>query len=91
MRPKDVIFEVDSIPAIFVTTTDPFLVYTSSPFAILGLRPLCFALAAMVHRFVYLKHGLSRVLIFIGSKVFLANMLGLAKIPPAGSLSATLA
>jgi tellurite resistance protein TerC len=87
----DVIFAVDSIPAIFAITTDPFLVYTSNLFAILGLRALYFALAAMVHRFVYLKHALSLVLIFIGSKIFLADMLGLAKIPPALSLSVTLA
>jgi tellurite resistance protein TerC len=87
----DVIFAVDSIPAIFAITTDPFLVYTSNLFAILGLRALYFALAAMVHRFVYLKHALSLVLIFIGSKIFLADMLGLAKIPPAVSLSVTLA
>lgn len=87
----DVIFAVDSIPAIFAITTDPFLVYTSNLFAILGLRALYFALAAMVHRFIYLKHALSLVLIFIGSKIFLADMLGLAKIPPAISLSVTLA
>jgi tellurite resistance protein TerC len=87
----DVIFAVDSIPAIFAITTDPFLVYTSNLFAILGLRALYFALAAMVHRFIYLKHALSLVLIFIGSKIFLADMLGLAKVPPAISLSVTLA
>jgi len=86
----DVIFAVDSIPAIFAITTDPYIVYTSNIFAILGLRALYFALSAMIHRFVYLKYALSIVLIFIGSKVFLADMLGLAKIPPAVSLSITL-
>ena len=66
----DVIFAVDSIPAIFAITTDPYIVYTSNIFAILGLRALYFALSAMIHRFVYLKYALSIVLIFIGSKVF---------------------
>lgn len=87
----DVIFAVDSIPAIFAVTTDPFIVYTSNIFAILGLRALYFALAAMIHRFVYLRHALAAVLVFIGGKIFVADMLGLAKIPPAVSLSVTLA
>jgi tellurite resistance protein TerC len=87
----DVIFAVDSIPAIFAITTDPYLVLTSNVFAILGLRALYFALAAMVDRFVYLKYALAAVLIFIGSKIFVADMLGLAKIPPMVSLSVTLA
>ncbi|WP_099867402.1 TerC family protein [Pararhizobium haloflavum] len=86
----DVIFAVDSIPAIFAITTDPYIVYTSNIFAILGLRALYFALSAMIHRFVYLKYALSIVLIFIGSKVFVADMLGLAKVPPAVSLSITI-
>ena len=85
----DVIFAVDSVPAIFAITTDPFIVYTSNIFAILGLRALYFALAAMVHRFHYLKYALAVVLIFIGSKIFIADMLGLAKFPPAISLAAT--
>ncbi len=85
----DVIFAVDSVPAIFAITTDPFIVYTSNIFAILGLRALYFALAAMVSRFHYLKYALAVVLIFIGSKIFLADMLGLAKFPPALSLAIT--
>ena len=85
----DVIFAVDSMPAIFAITTDPFIVYTSNIFAILGLRALYFALAAMVHRFHYLKHALAVVLIFIGSKIFLADLLGLEKLPPALSLGVT--
>jgi len=85
----DVIFAVDSVPAIFAITTDPFIVYTSNIFAILGLRALYFALAAMVHRFHYLKYALAVVLIFIGSKIFVADMLGLAKIPPVVSLTVT--
>jgi tellurite resistance protein TerC len=87
----DLIFAVDSIPAIFAITTDPYIVLTSNVFAILGLRALYFALAAMVDRFVYLKYALAAVLIFIGSKIFIADMLGLAKIPPMLSLSVTLA
>ena len=86
----DLIFAVDSIPAIFAITTDPYIVYTSNIFAILGLRALYFALAAMIDRFVYLKYALAVVLIFIGSKIFIADMLGLAKIPPMMSLSVTL-
>jgi tellurite resistance protein TerC len=87
----DVVFAVDSVPAIFAITTDPFIVYTSNIFAILGLRALYFALAAMVHRFHYLKYALSLLLVFIGSKIFLADALGLAKIPPAASLAVTFA
>ncbi|MCD2176683.1 TerC family protein [Rhizobium sp. C1] len=87
----DLVFAVDSIPAIFAITTDPFIVYTSNIFAILGLRALYFALAALIHRFAYLKYALSVVLIFIGSKIFVADMLGLAKIPPLISLGVTLA
>jgi tellurite resistance protein TerC len=79
------------VPAIFAITTDPFIVYTSNVFAILGLRALYFALAAMVHRFHYLKLALAIVLIFIGSKIFLAPLLGLEKFPPAVSLGITFA
>ena len=87
----DLVFAVDSIPAIFAITTDPFIVYTSNIFAILGLRALYFALSALIHRFAYLKYALATVLIFIGSKIFVADMLGLAKIPPMLSLSITIA
>jgi len=87
----DVVFAVDSVPAIFAITTDPFIVYTSNIFAILGLRALYFALAAMVDRFHYLKYALSLLLVFIGSKIFVADALGLAKVPPAVSLGVTLA
>ncbi len=85
----DVIFAVDSVPAIFAITTDPFIVYTSNIFAILGLRALYFALAAMVHRFHYLKYALALVLIFIGSKIFLADLMGLEKFPPVVALTIT--
>lgn len=87
----DLVFAVDSIPAIFAITTDPFIVYTSNIFAILGLRALYFALAALVHRFAYLKYALAAVLIFVGSKIFVADMLGIAKIPPMLSLGVTMA
>ncbi|QFU15197.1 TerC family protein [Microvirga thermotolerans] len=85
----DVVFAVDSVPAIFAITTDPFIVYTSNIFAILGLRALYFALAAMVHRFHYLKYALALVLIFIGAKIFLADAFGLDKLPAAVSLGVT--
>lgn len=85
----DVIFAVDSVPAIFAITTDPYIVYTSNIFAILGLRALYFALAAMISRFTYLKYALSIVLIFIGSKIFITDMLGLMKFPPMLSLGIT--
>jgi len=87
----DVIFAVDSIPAIFAITTDPYIIFTSNIFAILGLRALYFALSAMFHRFVYLKPALSLVLIFIGSKVLAAEALGIEKIPAMLSLSVTVA
>lgn len=87
----DLVFAVDSIPAIFAITTDPFIVYTSNIFAILGLRALYFALAALIHRFAYLKYALAAVLVFVGSKIFVADMLGIAKIPPVLSLGVTLA
>jgi tellurite resistance protein TerC len=83
----DLVFAVDSVPAIFAITTDPFIVYTSNIFAILGLRALYFALAAMIHRFQYLKYALALVLVFIGAKIFLVGIVG--KIPAVISLSVT--
>ena len=83
----DLVFAVDSVPAIFAITDDPFIVYTSNIFAILGLRALYFALAAMIHRFAYLKYALALVLVFIGSKIFLVGFIG--KTPPAISLGVT--
>ena len=88
----DLVFAVDSVPAIFAITTDTFIVYTSNIMAILGLRALYFALAAMVHRFHYLKYALALVLVFIGSKIFVADfLLGGAKFPPLISLGVTVA
>ena len=80
----DVIFAVDSIPAIFAITTDPFIVFTSNIFAILGLRSLYFLLAGIIDKFAYLKLGLSAVLIFVGTKMLLADVY---KVPIVASLA----
>jgi TerC family integral membrane protein len=85
----DVLFAVDSVPAILAITTDPYIVYTSNIFAILGLRALYFALAATVHRFHYLKYALAIVLVFIGAKIFVNHFYG--KLDPAISLGVTVA
>ena len=88
----DLVFAVDSVPAIFAITTDTFIVYTSNIMAILGLRALYFALAAMVHRFHYLKYALALVLVFIGSKIFVSDFLMDGdKFPPVMSLIVTFA
>ena len=87
----DLVFAVDSVPAIFAITTDPYLVYTSNIFAILGLRALYFALAAILHRFAYLKPALAALLIFIGGKVLVAEAIGIEKVPPLISLGVTFA
>ncbi len=84
----DLIFAVDSIPAIFAITQDTYIVYTSNIFAILGLRALYFALAAMMHRFHYLKYALAILLIVIGIKILLVHFI---KIPAYVSLTATVA
>lgn len=86
---SDLIFAVDSVPAIFAITTDPFIVYTSNIFAILGLRALYFALAAILDRFHYLKYALALVLVFIGSKVFLGDFVFDGKVPAVLSLAIT--
>ncbi|MBI3006273.1 MAG: TerC family protein [Ignavibacteriales bacterium] len=69
----DLVFALDSIPAIFAITTDPFIVYTSNVFAILGLRSLYFALAGLMDLFYYLKHGLAFILAFVGVKMLVAD------------------
>ena len=79
----DLVFAVDSIPAIFAVTTDPFLVYTSNVFAILGLRSLYFLLAGVMQKFVYLKLGLSAILVFVGVKMTIVDFY---KIPSSVSL-----
>ena len=81
---SDVIFAVDSIPAIFAITSDPFIVLTSNIFAILGLRAMYFLLADMANRFTYIKYGLALVLVFIGIKMILIDIY---KIPVGISLS----
>ncbi|MBN8828041.1 MAG: TerC family protein [Sphingobacteriia bacterium] len=86
----DLIFAVDSVPAIFAITNDPYIVYTSNIFAILGLRSLYFALDAIITKFKYLKHALSIVLIFIGSKIFINDIFNIDKFPPHISLLVTL-
>ncbi len=86
----DLVFAVDSIPAIFAITTDPFIVFSSNIFAILGLRALYFALSALLNRFTYLKYALSIVLVFIGGKILIGEGLGLGKMPPAWSLGITI-
>lgn len=87
----DIVFAVDSVPAVFAISSDPFIVYTSNIFAILGLRALYFALAAVLHRFAYLKQALAVLLVFIGSKVFVADLLGWQKFPAGASLAITFA
>ncbi len=79
----DLVFAVDSVPAIFAVTKDPFLVFTSNIFAILGLRSLYFLLAGVVDRFHLLKVGLSLVLVFVGAKMLAVDVL---KVPTAWSL-----
>jgi tellurite resistance protein TerC len=79
----DLVFAVDSIPAIFAVTSDPFIVFTSNIFAILGLRSLYFLLAGVIGKFAYLKIGLSFVLVFVGAKMLLVE---LYKIPIGASL-----
>jgi tellurite resistance protein TerC len=75
----DVIFAVDSIPAIFAITSSTFVVWSANAFAVLGLRPLYFMLAGMIDRFVYLSVGLSIVLVFVGAKFILSDLVG--KVP----------
>ena len=87
----DIIFAIDSVPAIFAITLDPFIVYTSNIFAILGLRALYFALAAVIDRFVYLKQALALVLVFIGAKIFVADLANIEKVPASVSLAVTVA
>ncbi|MCB1532056.1 MAG: TerC family protein [Alphaproteobacteria bacterium] len=86
----DVIFAVDSVPAVFAITTDTYIVFTSNIFAILGLRALYFTLSAAIERFHYLKYSVAAVLVFIGAKVFIPIITPLEKIPAVFSLSITL-
>jgi tellurite resistance protein TerC len=70
----DLVFALDSIPAVLAISRDPFIVFTSNIFAILGLRSLYFLLANLMHRFIYLKHGISIILVFVGLKMILAEI-----------------
>lgn len=83
----DVLFALDSVPAVFAITHEPFVVYTSNIFAILGLRSMYFAMSAVLARFKYMKYALSIILIFIGAKVFYSHFF--EKIPPFVSLGIT--
>ena len=87
----DLVFAVDSVPAVFAITREPFIVYTSNIFAILGLRSLYFGLAAMVNRFHYLKYALALVLVFIGGKILVVPLLGMDEFPSEISLAVTVA
>jgi tellurite resistance protein TerC len=87
----DIIFATDSIPAIFAVTRDPFIVYTSNICAVLGLRALYFLLANVVDKFVYLKLGLSLVLIFIGAKMLLEQLIHIPILASLGVVGVVLA
>jgi len=84
----DVVFAVDSIPAIFAVTDDPFIVFTSNIFALLGMRSLYFALTGLLSRFAHLKTGLAAVLAFVGLKMLAS---GWVKVPPLASLGVIVA
>jgi len=86
----DLVFAVDSIPAIFAVTTNPFLVYTSNVFAILGLRSMYFLLAGIVHQFAYLKYGLALILVFVGFKMVLVDMVRIPIFVSLGVIAVTL-
>jgi tellurite resistance protein TerC len=88
---SDLVFAIDSIPAIFAVTRDPFLVYSSNIFAILGLRALFFVLAGMMDRFAYLKPGVALILIFVGLKMTLSHWIHLPITASLGVIVLTLA
>ncbi len=87
----DLIFAIDSIPAIFAITRDPFIVYTSNVFAILGLRALYFLLAGVVQQFVYLKVGLSAILVWVGAKMLLTDVYKVPTLVSLGVVAVVLA
>jgi tellurite resistance protein TerC len=86
---SDLLFAIDSIPAVLAITTNPFIVYTSNVFAILGLRALYFALAGIVPRFIYLKYALSLILVLVGAKMVANHLFGENVIPTPWALLAT--
>jgi tellurite resistance protein TerC len=87
---SDLIFAIDSIPAIFAITLDPFIVYTSNVFAILGLRSMYFLLAGIIHRFVYLRYALAFVLVFVGVKMLLEDFVHIPILVSLGVIAASL-
>jgi len=87
---SDLVFAIDSIPAIFAVTRDPFLVYSSNVFAILGLRALFFVLAGMLDKFVYLKPGISFILVFVGVKMTLSGLFHIPTLVSLGVIVITL-
>ena len=87
----DLIFAVDSIPAIFAITQEPFIVYTSNIFAILGLRSLYFLLAGIIHKFVYLRYGLAAVLSFVGIKMLITDLYHIPTLVSLGVIVSVLA
>jgi tellurite resistance protein TerC len=87
----DLVFAVDSVPAVLAITTDPFIVYTSNVFAILGLRSMFFALAGIMGLFCYLHYGLSAVLVFVGAKMVLSDVVEIPTVLSLGIVTAILA
>lgn len=85
----DLIFAVDSVPAVLAITTTTFVVYTSNIFAVVGLRAMYFAIAAIIHRFIYMKYSLAIILVFIGMKAFYSHFSG-DKVPAFLSLGITI-
>lgn len=88
---SDVLFALDSVPAIFAVTTDPFIVYTSNVFAILSLRSLYFVLAGMLDRFIYLKTGLAIILAFVGGKMLAHDIFEISALASLGVILGILA
>jgi len=87
----DIVFAVDSVPAVLSITTDPFLVFTSNMFAILGLRSMYFALAGVMTLFHYIKYGLAGILAFVGAKMLVARYYEIPPVLTLGVIGAVLA
>jgi tellurite resistance protein TerC len=86
----DIVFAVDSVPAVLSITTDPFIVFTSNMFAILGLRSMYFALAGVMSLFHYIKYGLAGILVFVGAKMLLASRFEIPAVLTLGVIAAVL-
>jgi tellurite resistance protein TerC len=87
----DIVFAVDSVPAVLAITRDTFIVYSSNAFAILGLRALYFALADILPRFRYLHQGLAAILLFVGAKMIASDWIELPDLASLGVIAAILA